>query len=303
MYGKFFASTFTGSMFGAGADVFAVWGWIIANTAESTIEINPSLTGAVLGLSPNRVQKALEYLCAKDPHSRTKELDGRRLVHEGAYQYRVVNHHTYRAIRNEEERRAYNREAQRRSRSKRKDVKDVNPQLVEEKSVNPVNPHVNDMSAPSAHTEIRSRDRNRKRERIKHMKEAPSALTCSQNEIFRHWNAQEELTTHRALSPRLSKALKARLTNGYSLEDLKQAVSRYAELCREECAPGHNHWGLFELVSRGEGAYIDRMLDKSFEGFKTDEQREDAKKRKLREEIRARDAKRAEAGEDDDENY
>ena len=38
-------------MFGAGADVFAVWGWIIANTAESTIEINPSLTGAVLGNS------------------------------------------------------------------------------------------------------------------------------------------------------------------------------------------------------------------------------------------------------------
>ena len=132
--------------------------------------------------------------------------------------------------------------------------------------------------------------------------EAPSALMRSQDEIFCHWNSQNELTTHRALSSRLRSALKARLTNGYTVANIKQAITRYAELCRAECAPGHNHWGLFELISRGEGHYIDKHLNPAFDGFKTDEQRADAKKRKLREEIRARDAKRAAEG-DQDENY
>ena len=123
MYGKFFASTFTGSMFGAGVDVFAVWGWIIANAVKSTIEVNPLLVGAVLGVSPDRVRTAIEFLCAGDQQSRTQTDDGRRLIHEGAFQYRVVNHSHYRAIQNEDERRAYNREAQQRSRAKRKGVK------------------------------------------------------------------------------------------------------------------------------------------------------------------------------------
>ena len=165
------------------------------------------------------------------------------------------------------------------------------------------------MSMTSQHLSASYLDKN---QRLK-LKDQRESNSTERSAFGAHTFAKRNLSaigTHRKSSQRTgpyppdsSKALKARLTNGYSLDDLKQAVSRYAEFCREKCAPGHNHWGLFELVSRGEGAYIDRMLDTSFEGFKTDEQREDAKKRKLREEIRARDAKRAEEGEDDDENY
>jgi hypothetical protein len=119
MYGKFFASTFTGSMFGSGTDVFALWGYIIASANAGVIEVNPVFVGAVLGTTPDRINTALAVLCSPDPKSRTEAEDGRRLVHEGAYQYRVVNHAQYRAIRNEEDRREYNREAKRRERAKR----------------------------------------------------------------------------------------------------------------------------------------------------------------------------------------
>lgn len=130
IYGKFFASTFTGSMLGAGADVFAVWGYVIANTVDSRVELNPRLLGAVLGAPSERVETAIEFLCRPDPASRNEDEDGRRLVREGAFQFRVVSHEIYRAIRNEDERRAYNRDAQRRSRARR--------------SGSPVTPNVND---------------------------------------------------------------------------------------------------------------------------------------------------------------
>ena len=52
MYGKIFASTFTGSMFGAGSDVFAVWGYVIANAQDSRIELNPRMLASTLGSTP-----------------------------------------------------------------------------------------------------------------------------------------------------------------------------------------------------------------------------------------------------------
>jgi hypothetical protein len=109
VYGKFFASAFTGSMFGAGSDVFAVWAYVIANTKDSQVELNPNLLAATLGTSRERVQQAIDFLCAPDPNSRSKDAEGRRLVREGEFAYRVPTFSAYRAIRNEEERREYNR--------------------------------------------------------------------------------------------------------------------------------------------------------------------------------------------------
>ena len=137
MYGKFFASTFTGSMFGAGTDVFAVWGYVIANAdASGVVELNPSLIAAVLGASPDRIKTAIDVLSSPDAASRSVNNQGRRLAHEGGYQYLVVNHAAYRSIRNEEERRAYNRDAKRRERARK------------------VKPPVIDKSALSAYTDV-----------------------------------------------------------------------------------------------------------------------------------------------------
>lgn len=118
MYGKFFASAFTGSMYGAGPDVFAVWAYVIANAVDSQVELNPKLLAGVIGMTTERATAAIAFLCAPDAKSRSKVAEGRRLIQEGEIAYRVVNHETYRAIRSEEDRRAYNREKQREHRAR-----------------------------------------------------------------------------------------------------------------------------------------------------------------------------------------
>lgn len=118
MYGKFFASAFTGSMMGAGSDVFAVWSYAIAHCVDGQVELNPKLLASVIGTSEKRAEAAIGFLCAPDPNSRSKTDDGRRLVREGQFAYRVPNHGHYLKIQNEGERREYNRIKKAESRSR-----------------------------------------------------------------------------------------------------------------------------------------------------------------------------------------
>ena len=62
-------------------------------------------------------------------------------------------------------------------------------------------------------------------------------------------------------------SIRARLKAGHSEGDLCRAISRYAELCQQEQAPGHNQWGLHQLISRDQGVWIDRMLDPKYRGI------------------------------------
>jgi len=109
MYGKFFASAFTGSMMGAGPTVFAVWSYIIANTCGSQVEVNVKLLSMMLGTTEEDVQAAVDYLCSADPKSRSAAEDGRRLLYLSGFSYKVVNHEHYLRIKNEDDRREYNR--------------------------------------------------------------------------------------------------------------------------------------------------------------------------------------------------
>lgn len=119
MYGKIFSSTFSGSMFGAGAEVFAVWAYVIANAQDSRVELCPRVIAATIGTTPTKVEEAIEYLCRPDPDSRNPEHEGRRLVKDGQYQYLVVSHSIYRGLKDEEERRAYNAARKRLSRARK----------------------------------------------------------------------------------------------------------------------------------------------------------------------------------------
>ena len=120
MFGKLFAQTFTGSMYGAGPTRFAVWAYVIAskNLSTSMVEVNPLVLADLIGTDPASIEDAIAYLTAPDPMSRTGTEDGRRMVHEGGFLYRVVNAPIYNAIRNEQERREYMREAKRRQRKR-----------------------------------------------------------------------------------------------------------------------------------------------------------------------------------------
>ena len=120
MYGKFFAHAFTGSMMGAGLNVFAVWAYVIANTCGSQVEVNVKLLSLLLGASEEDVEDAIKYLCSPDEKSRNPAKEGRRLVHVAGFTYEVVNHETYRRIRCEDDRREYNRQKKAESRAKSK---------------------------------------------------------------------------------------------------------------------------------------------------------------------------------------
>lgn len=119
-YGKVFESLYTGSMVGAGLSMFALWPYCIANAKPpGTIELNPVILATVFGCTVAEVEEAIEKLCQPDPKSRSKEFEGRRLVKEGEFLYMIPTWPKYNAIRNEIERRAQNREAQKRWRDRK----------------------------------------------------------------------------------------------------------------------------------------------------------------------------------------
>jgi len=128
MYGKFYECAFTGSMIGAGASVYAVWAYVIAHTRRSAmIELNPILLAAVIGCEKVEVEHALDFLCAPDPLSRSRVEEGRRLVKEGPFFYRVVNKALYDSIRDEDSRREYQRKKQGEYRAEKKTRMTDNP--------------------------------------------------------------------------------------------------------------------------------------------------------------------------------
>jgi hypothetical protein len=118
---------YEGSLYGAGAVVFAVWGYVIATQVPdrglgSVVVLNPRKLADTLGEAEAAVEQALHFLCSEDGRSTTKKEGGRRLKRVSEFEYQVVNGAKYRAIRNEDERREQNREAKRRERLKKEGV-------------------------------------------------------------------------------------------------------------------------------------------------------------------------------------
>lgn len=129
MYGKAFESMYSGSMVGAGINVFAVWNYVIAKTRKGVVELNPKLLAAILGGTEEEIQSAMDFLQKEDLNSRSKAEDGRRLIREGQFQYRVVNWQAYAEIRREEDRREYNRLKQIEYRARKKKEKNAGQPL------------------------------------------------------------------------------------------------------------------------------------------------------------------------------
>ena len=116
MFGKHYESMYSGSMYGAGIGVFAVWGWVISHTVKSRVEVNLKRVADELGAKEEEIGAAISKLCSPDPNSRNKEHDGRRMVKEGVYQYFIPSHDIYHTIKNEDDRREQNRTAKQKQR-------------------------------------------------------------------------------------------------------------------------------------------------------------------------------------------
>lgn len=111
-YGKHYASLYRGSLYGKGAIKFAVMGYVIANQtplgkekdSPMYVELNPVMLADVFGEKEEAIREAIGFLCSPDVESNRKEEDGRRLVREGQFKYRVVNGRHYRDLADEERR-------------------------------------------------------------------------------------------------------------------------------------------------------------------------------------------------------
>jgi len=110
MYGKIFERMFTGTMYGSGPVVFAVWAYVIANARPpGVVSLNQKMLAATIGCSTEEIRDAIGFLTRPDDESATKEENGRRLVHIESLDYHVVSWQKYRDMRDEEERREYQR--------------------------------------------------------------------------------------------------------------------------------------------------------------------------------------------------
>jgi hypothetical protein len=81
--------------------------------------LNPKLLAFVLGGSEKDITAAIGFLCEKDGESRSHDEDGRRLMKEGEYQYRLVNWGKYDSMKNAVDQREYNRMKQREYRARK----------------------------------------------------------------------------------------------------------------------------------------------------------------------------------------
>lgn len=68
--------------------------------------------------------------------------------------------------------------------------------------------------------------------------------------IFEHWNAQQ-IITHRKLSDRQKGQIQARLAEGYTMGEILEAITNYAEVVRGEEHYWTHKWRLDEFLARG----------------------------------------------------
>src|SRR6266478_9861394 len=126
MYGKIYEQTFTGSMYGSGSHIFAVWSYVIAHTKpDAMVELNPAALASTLGEDMLRIQQAIEHFKSPDPKSRSKEFEGRRLIQKGEFIYFVPQYHKYHGFANDKERRDYFAQKKREQRQRDKDRQTV----------------------------------------------------------------------------------------------------------------------------------------------------------------------------------
>lgn len=123
MWGKHFESMYEGSMYGAGVAVFAVWGYVISHARNGQVELNPRKLADTLGGTLEEIRAAVTFLMSPDPNSRFKDHEGRRLVKNGEFQYEMPSWQSYHLIRNEDDRREYNKLKQREYRARRRELR------------------------------------------------------------------------------------------------------------------------------------------------------------------------------------
>jgi len=135
VYAKLFTSIYQGTLRGNSHGLLVFTNLLAHADQHGVVDIHPRAIADEVGLTVEQVRAALVVLQSPDLESRSPEEEGRRIVlidQHRDWGWRVVNYVKYRSIRNEDDRRVQNREAQQRWRER-----------------NQSKPH----KPPSAHTE------------------------------------------------------------------------------------------------------------------------------------------------------
>lgn len=144
MYAKLFKSIYCGTLRGNSHGLLVFTNLLANSSSDGFVDMHPAAIAGEVGLTVAEVRAALDHLEAPDPESRTPDEEGRRIIRTDEHRswgWRIVNYAKYRAIRNEDDRREQNRQAQARFREKQKkkaaDSKQSKPSEADESRVKP----------------------------------------------------------------------------------------------------------------------------------------------------------------------
>jgi hypothetical protein len=120
MYAKIFRQIFESSV----ADDYRVrlvfQDLLVLADKTGIVEMRQDVIAATTRVPVDIVEHALQKLAEPDPDSRDEQEEGRRIVSLGHNRWQIVSYAAYRDTKDEDERRAYNAERQRRHRAARK---------------------------------------------------------------------------------------------------------------------------------------------------------------------------------------
>ena len=120
MYAKIFASLYNGTLRGKSHAILVFTNLLAHADIDGCVDMHWRAIADEVGLTADETKAALEFLGSPDPDSRSPEREGRRIIpleEHRNWGWRIVNHAKYRSIRNDEDRRRQNREAQARRRT------------------------------------------------------------------------------------------------------------------------------------------------------------------------------------------
>ena len=112
MYGKLFASMFSGSLHGHWQAIVTFQQMIILADKDGTVEVTPTALSAITSIPLDIIEQGISVLEAPDANSRTPDEDGRRIIRinpERPWGWHITNYAHYRAIRTAEDRREYHK--------------------------------------------------------------------------------------------------------------------------------------------------------------------------------------------------
>lgn len=112
MYGKLFASMFSGSLYGHWQAIVTFQQMIILADKDGTIEMTHPAISAITSIPLEIIETGIAILEATDRHSRTPDEEGRRIIRistERPWGWHITNYEHYRSIRTAEERRDYHK--------------------------------------------------------------------------------------------------------------------------------------------------------------------------------------------------